>query len=84
MRKTTTRFVVLVGVGLSIGACSNGPTCEPLQSLEQIGEREKIKVPEGLDPLDPTRALKIPVATSPPRESDACLDAPPRLKETGL
>lgn len=77
-------FGLIVASGL-LGACGNSLTCEPLESLETVQERDAIAVPGDLDGLDPTRALRIPVATTPPRDDKTeCLDRPPRLEEAGV
>lgn len=58
--------------------------CEPLESLQTLPDHENIVVPDDLDNLDETRALKIPDATSPPRKEGTCIDDPPRFNEVGV
>ncbi|MEM1263952.1 MAG: hypothetical protein AAGH76_16260 [Pseudomonadota bacterium] len=74
----------LVVLAVPMAGCfSFGGTCETPPEVVAQQEIPGIVVPEGLDPLDPNRALDIPVATAPPRDGDDCLDKPPRIEEGG-
>lgn len=70
---------------LALGGCAFSDDCMPPEAVTEQQEIPGIVVPEGLDPLDPNRALDVPISTAPPRDDDAdeCLDRPPRLRETG-
>lgn len=64
--------------------CGFTETCELPEELANTTEVPGLVVPEGLDQLDPNRALDIPIATSPPRDEDAdCIDKPPNLRDSG-
>ena len=77
------------GLALLVAALSGcgfigGPVkCEGPGEVATLQPREPIRVPDDLDNLDETKALKIPTATSPPPEEGKCLDQPPRFEASG-
>ncbi|MEM8984298.1 MAG: hypothetical protein AAGC71_14805 [Pseudomonadota bacterium] len=75
------RLGLLIVLAMPMAGCfSFGGSCETPPEVTAQQEIPAIIVPEGLDPLDPNRALDIPVSTAPPRGDDDCLDKPPRLE----
>ena len=75
---------IILAVAAALGGCGLSPNCEPSDALNNTREVPGIVVPDGLDPLDPNRALDVPIATSPPRENpDECIDKPPDLRNSG-
>jgi uncharacterized lipoprotein len=69
-------FVLLSG-------CGGGPqVCNETQPYERSRLGKRIEVPEGLDPLDPSRELTIPEPSPrPPRAANSpCLEVPPSFR----
>jgi uncharacterized lipoprotein len=62
------------------------PDCHKPQQYQKARQVAPLRVPEGLDAPNVTGALSIPAAdevTPPPLgPKDACLDAPPRFRES--
>ena len=75
---------LITTIALLTAACGGTPQCLEPQPYQRARLGESIRVPEGLDPLDPAREMTIPEPSPrPPRESGApCLEYPPTL-ETG-
>ena len=70
---------VITTIALLSAACGGTPQCQEPQPYQRARLGESIRVPEGLDPLDPAREMTIPQPSPrPPRESNApCLEYPP-------
>ena len=73
------RVSVITTIALLSSACGGTPQCREPQPYQRARLGESIRVPEGLDPLDPAREMTIPEPSPrPPRESGApCLEYPP-------
>ena len=66
------------------GCFFSGPgSCEIPPEVMSVRSQTPVVVPDDLDALDESKALKVPEATTPPRQSDECLDKPPRYEESG-
>ncbi len=79
------RGLRLAAVAVSVtilGGCGGTPACQELQPYEQSRLGKRIEVPEGLDPLNPSRELTIPEPSPrPPRAANApCLELPPSFR----
>lgn len=73
---------VITIIALLFAACGGTPECREPRPYEQARLGEPIRVPEGLDALDPGREMTIP-EPSPRRERAAnapCLEYPPTFE----
>ena len=72
-------------VGLTLGACSNAPTCDEPEAYESAVLGKRIEPPDDLDELPAYKEMVIPESSPrPPRSADAgCLDRPPTLRVEG-
>lgn len=73
---------VITTIALLLAACGGTPECREPRPYEQARLGEPIRVPEGLDALDPGREMTIP-EPSPRRERPAnapCLEYPPTFE----
>ena len=56
-------------------------TCDEPQPYQAVVPGKRIEVPDGLDPLDEFKEMRIPQADTPPRAADArCIELPPMVK----
>jgi len=73
----------LVGACGSLSACHGAPnlTCDDESPYQNAHSAPQIKAPEGLDNLDPLKAVPLPKANpQAPRPKDSnCLDLPPQI-----
>lgn len=69
---------------LVLAGCGGGPgqVCREMQPYERSHLGKRVEVPDGLDPLNPSRELTIPEASPrPPRAANApCLELPPSFR----
>lgn len=73
------KVAVITTIALVSAACGGTPQCQEPQPYQRARLGQSIRVPEGLDPLDPAREMTIPEPSPrPPGESHApCLEYPP-------
>ncbi len=76
---TVLKVSVPVTIALLLAACGGTPECLKPQPYQQARLGQPIEVPDGLDPLDPSREMSIPQASprSPRSASSRCLEYPP-------
>jgi hypothetical protein len=77
MPALATMVLVLAGCGGAAQVCRDEP-----QPYERSHLGKRVEVPDGLDPLNPSRELTIPEPSPrPPRAADApCLELPPSFR----
>ncbi|HET6629057.1 MAG TPA: hypothetical protein VFG91_04735 [Woeseiaceae bacterium] len=70
---------VITAIALLTAGCGGTPACREPQPYEHASLGQPIKVPEGLDPLDPSREMTIPKPSPRPQRSadSPCLEYPP-------
>lgn len=74
----------LLGVSLLLTACGGTPdlTCDEDSPYKNAHSSPPVKAPEGLNDLDPLKAVPLPEANpQPPRpKGKNCLDLPPEIE----
>jgi len=80
------RHIILALALLSalLSGCAQNLSCDKPQEYEAAVETDKIAPPDGLDPLEETREMRIPRASpqDPRPPGSPCLDLPPPLRST--
>ena len=79
-------ILCLTSVCLFLAACGGGPEeCNEVKRYQRAHEGARIVVPDGLDPLEPSKEMKIPDAPPPVPHAggNGCLDRPPGTYSTG-
>ena len=81
MRQTVLPFTLLATI---LSGCAQNLTCDDPQPYQAATETDKLAAPEGLDPLEETREMRIPRASpqDPRPPGSPCLDLPPALDST--
>lgn len=78
---TVIATAVLSGCGWIGGDDEIKETCFEPQPYQAERLNEPVKVPDGLDPLDPFSEMPIPKAETPPRpEGAGCITRPPSVR----
>ncbi len=81
------RYIILQFTFLTalLSGCAQNLSCDDPQPYQAAVETAKVASPDGLDPLEESREMRIPRASpqDPRPPGSPCLDLPPPLRAAG-